>query len=255
MAQYSYLFACGHGHGVVRLYGKERDRQYKLAWYEQNFACPECYKKQKAEEDAKAEKTAGIHLAVYDKVYLSIEVDGQLAVNKSALYELGYRWEDDLGDGLLALLHKPKRVLQKYAAPQDMVEVLAVARKWKAELDALGYKITQTPTVFDQSAARMWFEYRDKQAAEQRKQKEAAEKAASEKQERIRKLDPKPTAPAWYREIRAAKKYWNHKFYGNAKQGWRIYVDDQERKISSLEKEAFEKWEIELKEWKEFWQD
>lgn len=54
MAQYTYPYLCGHGHGTVRLYGKESDRQRKLAWYADTFVCPECYKKQKAEEDAAA---------------------------------------------------------------------------------------------------------------------------------------------------------------------------------------------------------
>ena len=65
MAQYTYPYLCGHRHGTVRLYGKESDRQRKLAWYADTFVCPDCYKKQKAEEDAAAPKTASLHLAVY----------------------------------------------------------------------------------------------------------------------------------------------------------------------------------------------
>ena len=74
MAQYTYPYLCGHGHGTVRLYGKESERQRKLAWYADTFVCPECFKKQKAEEDAAAPKTASLHLAVYGDVYQSITV-------------------------------------------------------------------------------------------------------------------------------------------------------------------------------------
>ena len=99
MAKYSYKYLCGHGYGTVNLYGKESDRQRKLAWYADTFVCPDCFKKQKAEEDAVAPKTASLHLAVYGGVYQSIQVHGQLAANKEALKQLGYRWGDDLDGG------------------------------------------------------------------------------------------------------------------------------------------------------------
>ena len=54
MAQYTYAYLCGHGSGTVRLYGKESERQRKLDWYADTFVCPDCFKKQKAEEDAAA---------------------------------------------------------------------------------------------------------------------------------------------------------------------------------------------------------
>lgn len=255
MAKYSYPYKCGHGNGEVALYGKSSERERKLAWYADTFVCPDCYKAQKTEEDAKAEKTASVHLAVFDGVYLSVQVHGQLAVNKQALYDLGYRWDDELDGGLLAILKRPKRALQKLAKPDNFGEIPAIVKQWQEDLTALGYSITQYPTVFDQRAAHMWFEHRDKKAAEAQAQQEAAAKAAAEKQDRINKLYPKPTAPVWYSEIKAAKQYWNGKFYGNAKQGWRIYVDNAERKISAEDKAQYERWLKELAEWREFWKD
>nr|DAT67045.1 MAG TPA: Integrase [Caudoviricetes sp.] len=58
MAKYSYSYACGHGTGSVSLFGKSADRERKLAWYEQNMVCPECYKKQQAAADEAAEQVA-----------------------------------------------------------------------------------------------------------------------------------------------------------------------------------------------------
>ena len=58
MAQYEVKFSCGHT-ATIELYGKEKDRQRKIAWYEENGLCPDCYRKQQEEEKkAEAEKVA-----------------------------------------------------------------------------------------------------------------------------------------------------------------------------------------------------
>ena len=58
MAKYDVRFSCGHV-AMTCLYGKEVDRQRKIAWYKENGLCPECYRKQQEEEKkAEAEKAA-----------------------------------------------------------------------------------------------------------------------------------------------------------------------------------------------------
>lgn len=58
MAKYNVKFSCGHT-ATIELYGKEKDRQRKIAWYEENGLCPDCYRKQQEEEKkAAAEKAA-----------------------------------------------------------------------------------------------------------------------------------------------------------------------------------------------------
>ena len=255
MAQYTYPYRCGHGSGTVRLYGKEVERQRTLAWYAATFVCPDCYKKQKAEEDVAAPKTASLHLAVYDGVYQSIQVHGQLVANKDALRQLGYRWGDDLDGGLLAFLKPPKRALQKWTLVESIDDIQRTAKQWADELAELGYKITVFPTLFDQQGARAYFEYAAQKAAEEQRQKEAAAKAEAEKQARIKRLDPKPNPPEWYKTLRESKKYWNGKFYGNDKRGWRVYLDGNETKVATEDKERYERWRAELKAWQEFWQD
>lgn len=262
MAKYSYKYLCGHGYGTVNLYGKESERQRKLAWYADTFVCPECFKKQKAEEDAAAPKTASLHLAVYGGVYQSIQVHGQLAANKEALKQLGYRWGDDLDGGLLAFLRTPKRALQKWTLVESIDDIKRTAKQWADELAELGYKITAVPGLMDQQGARAYFDYAAEKAAEEQRKKEeeqrkkeAAAKAEAEKQEKIRRLDPKPNPPEWYKQLCESKKYWNGKFYGDDKRGWRIYLDGHPTKVTRENKELYEKWCSELKEWQEFWKD
>ena len=182
MAQYSYPYLCGHGHGTVRLYGKESDRQRKLAWYADTFVCPDCFKKQKAEEDAAAPKTASLHLAVYGDVYQSRQVPGQLTANKEALKQLGYRWNDEMDGGLLALFKKPKLALQKWTVVRNIEEIQNTAKQW-------------------------------------------------------------------------AEQYWNGKFYGDDKRGWRIYLDGEPLKVANGDKASYEKWRADLKDWQDFWKD
>ena len=58
MAKYDVRFSCGHV-ATICLYGKEADRQRKIAWYERDGLCPDCYRKQQEEEKkAEAEKAA-----------------------------------------------------------------------------------------------------------------------------------------------------------------------------------------------------
>lgn len=143
---------------------------------------PTATKKQKAEEDAAAPKTASLHLAVYGGVYQSIQVHGQLAANKEALKQLGYRWGDDLDGGLLAFLRLPKRALQKWTLVESIDDIKRTAKQWADELAELGYKITAVPTPMDQQGVQAYFDYAAKKAAEEQQKKEAAEKTEAEKQ-------------------------------------------------------------------------
>lgn len=58
MAKYTITYKCGHT-GTVELCGKESDRARKIAWYENNCVCPECYAaEQAAKREAEANKYA-----------------------------------------------------------------------------------------------------------------------------------------------------------------------------------------------------
>lgn len=47
--KYDVKFACGHT-STVELFGKTAERERKIAFYEKNYLCPDCYKDMKEEE-------------------------------------------------------------------------------------------------------------------------------------------------------------------------------------------------------------
>jgi len=49
--------------------------------------------------------------------------------------------------------------------------------------------------------------------------------------------------------------YVSPKFYGDDKRGWRIYLDGTKIKVTVEDKECYENWNAELKEWHEFWRN
>ena len=53
--KYYVTFSCGH-EGEVNLYGKAAERDRRIAWYEKEGICPDCYRKMKEEERRKADE-------------------------------------------------------------------------------------------------------------------------------------------------------------------------------------------------------
>ena len=75
--KYNITFSCGHT-GEVTLYGKGKDREAKIAWYESSGLCPDCYK----EEMRQKEKEEGLTVSVYVNVlssFLGKDSDRDLA--------------------------------------------------------------------------------------------------------------------------------------------------------------------------------
>ena len=56
MAKYEVNYICGHT-GVVELFGKEKDRQSKIAWMEKTLSCPDCRKAEAKDEKEELLKT------------------------------------------------------------------------------------------------------------------------------------------------------------------------------------------------------
>lgn len=55
MAKYTVTYKCGHT-GTVELFGKESERRRKIAFYEENYICPECYEAEQAAKCAAEEQ-------------------------------------------------------------------------------------------------------------------------------------------------------------------------------------------------------
>ena len=53
--KYTVTFSCGH-EGEVNLYGKAAERDRRIAWYEKEGICPDCYRKMKEEERKQADE-------------------------------------------------------------------------------------------------------------------------------------------------------------------------------------------------------
>lgn len=51
MAKYEINYSCGHT-ATVQLYGPTKERERKIAWFEREGLCPECYAAQKDAENA-----------------------------------------------------------------------------------------------------------------------------------------------------------------------------------------------------------
>lgn len=52
MAKYDVTFSCGHTERIV-LFGKMKDREKKIAWFEKKGLCKECYNRQENERNGK----------------------------------------------------------------------------------------------------------------------------------------------------------------------------------------------------------
>lgn len=92
MAKYDIKCSCGHT-VTISLFGKEVDRQRKIAWYEESGLCPECYKKLQEE----ARKTADAQAAAEAREMGLPELTG---------YEKQVAWANKIRAGLVDTISK-----------------------------------------------------------------------------------------------------------------------------------------------------
>lgn len=238
MAQYSIRFSCGHGSTTKNLTGKISEREKYVTWAEANMVCPECFKAQKAAEDATAPKLATINLVPAAEPIIAIEISGQVEANKAALYSLGYRWSDSTTGGLMGYLSlkRPNRVL----ASLHQLTATDTGATWigdqAAALEQLGYEIKNTLSELDLA-------YIAKLVAD-RQDAAAAKTAAKTRLDAIKATDPRPEiSPLRKRiaelEAKSGAK-WNGKIYGKPG-SYNFYVADTKYKISDQEFDEREK--------------
>ena len=63
MAKYTVKFSCGH-EAMIELFGKDADRRRKIAYFEEDGLCPECYAA--AKEAEKAEGCKEVEMSYRD---------------------------------------------------------------------------------------------------------------------------------------------------------------------------------------------
>ena len=73
--KYYVTFSCGH-EGEVNLYGKAAERDHRIAWYEKEGICPDCYRKMKEEERRKADEELAAYADKIETEYNLPELEG-----------------------------------------------------------------------------------------------------------------------------------------------------------------------------------
>lgn len=224
MAKYDVTYSCGH-EGTVELFGKEKDRQRKIEWYESTGLCPECYKKEMREKEAKMPLILKIDLEPFDtKTPYVLHFTGNTMPVKDKIKELGYRW-GDFTVGAFGILQNPEKAWHKYI-PFDEIDV--EIEKIKAAFPKVEIKVNFKNV--DVAALKSKIDAENKNKAEY-------EKAVSEIE--------KPVKPDCYPVGK-----WKGRVYGSEKYGFRIYVDGEETKISSEDKAKLEKYDSEYTSYK-----
>lgn len=241
MAKYSYSYACGHGTGSVSLFGKSADRERKLAWYEQNMVCPECYKKQQAAADEAAEQVAVIKYRMGSVPLFSVVVHGRTLANKESLKALGFCFTHDEKEGLAGVLatKEPPKAWQKTFEAKSESELMEKAEAIIQEIAPLGYRLEQPASnVLDMAMLRhQWQKIAEKEASKPQyngcfgflKERHGADYAKSS---------------------REGGKPWNGKIYGRPG-SYNYYVDDTKHSMTDEQKAAIDEYRAALQAWRE----
>ena len=246
MAKYSYPYACGHGTGTVTLYGKTSDRERKLAWYEQNMVCPDCYKAKKSAENEAAEQVATIKYRLGGGApVFSVIVHGKIQANKDALKGIGFYLDYDEAEGLRGFLatKEPPKAWQKTFEARSEKELLEQVEAIINELAPLGYQFKDTPSnLIDMGMLfQQWQEIAKKET-----EKQANKPPYNGCFEFLKKRHGDDYA----KRERAGGNPWNGKIYGK-KGGYNYYIDDTRYSMTDEQRAEIVKYQTAMSEWRE----
>jgi hypothetical protein len=226
MAQYDVNYSCGHGSISKQLFGKTSDRVQKIAWYERNLVCPDCFKSQKRIEDENEKQIAYVE-AMGARGAVTIRASGRIEANKDALKAMGFGWTSEYGGlGFYLSTTEPPLALvisHTYTTP---VELSGWYTDLEIKLSDLGYEIKNNINELD-------FEMLCR-TVEQNAAK-AAENAAK------RLANPRPKRPGWYDALmtdNGSTRRCNGKLYGKINY-WRIYVSNVEHRLTNEQAAEF----------------
>lgn len=134
--KYTVTFSCGH-EATVDLFGKTSERERRIAWYEKEGICPDCYRKMKEDE----RRQADAELAAYAE---KIETEYNLPVLEGT--EKQVSWARKIRAG----------VIRAWEAKPDIFynEFITIRRgKVEEESNAYRYKIKHGATPEEAKAA------------------------------------------------------------------------------------------------------
>lgn len=222
MAKYDITYSCGHT-VEKQLFGKNKDRESYIEWAKQGL-CPDCWGKQKREEEQKKPITMTMAL---DAMATSKEGDPILEVSltggtinkKDEIKAMGYHWDEiRAGQGLLSAIFSSsspqKGWIKRVAVAPETVE--SIIKGFFEEGKNLGASVQgfNDPMTF---------------AIIVQRQKERKEKA-----DKIAKIE-KPQRPVSHPYSKFPDGKWNGKYYGSDKYGYSYYIDNVKYEISNEE--------------------
>jgi len=134
MAKYDITYSCGHK-GTVELFGKTSERENKIAWYERDGLCPECYKATKRAEEAEKPLTLTIDCDPYQQTII-LHFSGNTMPYKDQIKALGYYWGEMPMHGMFGLLatKRPPLVWYKTVALDDLESAMKQAEELQPKL-------------------------------------------------------------------------------------------------------------------------
>ena len=233
MAKYDITYSCGH-EGTVQLFGKNEERDRKIKYYEEFGLCPECYKKQKREEDAKLGFLIGGSVAdtlsEKGEIQIRLSFAGDTLPHKEEIKALGYRWTA-VDASQIAYMRKPDMGWVKVVPYECLKEE-------KEKAFAIGAKEAE---VSDRELANQKERYEEMLSEQKLFRKHNKKKLEAQKQfEGL--LPEKPEC--------IQDGHWNEKIYGKAGR-YSIYLDGSKVAISDKEAAGLEEYLGNMKTYRE----
>jgi hypothetical protein len=235
MAKYTINHSCGHSR-EIQLFGKNDERERKIEWMGSQ-ECPKCWGEKKRSEEEKLPITAIIRTNGMDaddkgNILAEIMLTGGTKLKKEEIKKMGYSWGQSRG-GIMDMLsvNKPHQGWIKRIPLLHLAESHQVWKSIKTELETLGADIQSKISAIDM---------------------DTAVKNIFDKKEKDIKMAQieKPQQPECFPSKRGR---WNGTIYGNIKNGFRVYIDGSEEKITEEEAEeiknyilAREKYNVEI---------
>ena len=232
--KYTVTYSCGHT-GTVQLYGKTEERERKIKYYEEYGLCPECYKKQKQEENEKMGlllcSTIEYELSRKGEIQVRLSFRGDTKLHKDEIKALGYRWTV-LDDTQILSTARPEMGWAKIVPYECMKEEKEKALSIGAREATMEEKekLVQKNKFEEMLAAQILF--KKQHGKELQKQQEQEEKLTD-----LLKEEP---------DLIKGKR-WNQKIYGKAG-NYSIYPDGEKINISDEQAETLKDYLKKLKE-------
>ena len=230
MAKYEVKFSCGHTQ-IIELFGKDKDRQRKIEYFEERGLCKDCYKSMMQEIEAYTPLGLTAQLNPLETYPFRAYFTGDAESAEDKVKALGFTWTD-INDG-------------------DILST-SVYMGWSCEFkssEELGEVIKEVKKVFPKIEVKFDFKEVDMALFKRLKEQEAQDeiegkKQAAELQKKIDELE-KPQRPDCYPEGN-----WNGKFY-KAKKGYRrIYVNNKELLITEENGQAIDIFDNQVENYK-----